>query len=162
MARFIKLFESARHNHETPRNLFNKLDAMYHFDWDLAASPDNSLCFQYYTEQDNALIQDWSGKRGFINPPFGDGRYGLHKWVRKAYEEGSKPDTLIAIIMPARTNTNYWHNFCMISDTVYFIHGKPKFGKEGEMKFGLPWPLAIVVFSPAMLTQPTKFRTFRL
>lgn len=58
------------------------------FDWDLAASHDNALCRYFFTEEDNALAQDWHKICGptywaWNNPPFGY----LAPWVAKAHLE---------------------------------------------------------------------------
>lgn len=72
-----------------------------------------------------------------MNPPFGS----QGKWVQKAYEESLNGITVVCLL-PARTNTNWWHDYCMTGE-IRFIRGRPKF--KGA-KHGLPQPLAIVIF----------------
>ncbi len=74
-----------------------------------------------------------------MNPPFGT----QGAWVRKAYSESLRKGTTVVCLLPARTNTNWWHDYVMKGE-VRFIRGRPKF-KGAE--HGLPQPLAIVVFS---------------
>lgn len=67
------LFSSNKEDWETPQAMFDQLDAKYHFGFDLAASDSNHKCDRYFTEQDDALSQDWATIKGplFLNPPYG-------------------------------------------------------------------------------------------
>ena len=47
------------------------------------------------------------------------------------------------MLIPARTNTKWWHDYCMKAKEVRFLKGRPKF--KGNIH-GLPQPLAIIVF----------------
>lgn len=138
MAKFDEIFKSHRHDYETPDVLFTPLDVEFLFTLDVCASSDNTKCDRFYTIDDNALELDWDGVC-WMNPPFGDKK----KWIEKAYQESLKGATVVCLI-PARTNTNWWHTYCM-SGEVRFIRGRPVFvGCE----HGLPQPLAIVIFGP--------------
>lgn len=64
----------------------------------------------------------------------------MKKYIKKAYDERLNATTVCLI--PARTNTKWWHEYCMQGE-VYFIQGRPKF--KGCIH-GLPQPLALVVF----------------
>lgn len=55
------LFSSASDEWETPQDLFDKLDAKYHFTLDVAASAENAKCEKYYDKSDNGLVQKWGG-----------------------------------------------------------------------------------------------------
>ena len=72
-----------------------------------------------------------------MNPPFNE----LKKWVEKAYKESLKGATVVCLI-PSRTNTNWWHEYCMKGE-IRYIKGRPKF--KGCVH-GFPQPLSIVVF----------------
>ena len=72
-----------------------------------------------------------------MNPPFRVQK----QWVIKASEESKKGATVV-MLLPTRTNTNWWHDYVMQGE-VRFLRGRPKF-KGAE--HGLPQPLAIVVF----------------
>ncbi len=73
-----------------------------------------------------------------MNPPYKD----MKKWVIKAYEESTKNGCVVVCLIPARTNTKWWHEYCMKGE-IRFIEGRPKF--EGCIH-GLPQPLALVIF----------------
>ena len=74
------------------------------------------------------------------------------KWIEKAYKESLKDSTIVVCLVPARTNTNWWHTYCMKGE-IRFICGRPKF--KGA-KHGLPQPLAIVIFGRAYKGGITK------
>lgn len=130
-------FASNKQEYETPDNLFKVLDNEFHFTLDVCADETNHKVSNFYSEKDNALIQDWKGVC-WMNPPFKD----MKKWIIKAYEESLKWDSTVVILIPARTNTLWWHNYCMKGE-IRFIKGRPKF--KGCIH-GLPQPLAIIVF----------------
>jgi len=65
------LLSTGKDDWETPQWLYDKLNEKYHFNLDVAASENNHKCANYFTEKDNALIQDWYGFGAvFCNPPY--------------------------------------------------------------------------------------------
>ena len=75
-----------------------------------------------------------------MNPPYGR---GIKEWIKKAYEESRKEDTTVVMLIPARTDTRYWHDYVMKANDLYFVKGRLKFG-NGENS--APFPSAVVVF----------------
>ena len=136
MAEFNNKFSSNRDDWETPDSLFLPLDNEFSFSLDVCATVDNTKCDDYFTLEDDGLSKDWFGVC-WMNPPFGEQR----KWVEKAYEQSLYGATIVCLL-PALTNTNWWHDYCMKGE-IRFIRGRPKF--KGA-KYGLPQPLAIVLF----------------
>lgn len=67
---------------ETPLDFFKVLDAEFHFDVDVCATPENAKCTEYYTKADDGLEKTWMGSC-WMNPPYGR---GIGKWMKKAYE----------------------------------------------------------------------------
>lgn len=141
MAQFKTKFESKRQDWETPDEIFKPLDDEFQFILDVCATEENKKCSLFFDEERDGLQQDWSIYTApcWMNPPFG--KQG--KWVKKAYEESRKGATVVCLL-PSRTNTNWWHDYCMKGE-IRFIRGRPKF--KGA-KHGLPQPLAIVIFRP--------------
>lgn len=76
------LFTSNKEDWETPHNFYDRLNAEYHFEWDLVASDDNAKCEHYFTSEDNSLDKDWGKLSGnlFLNPPYGR---GLKLWIKR-------------------------------------------------------------------------------
>lgn len=139
MADFDKnRFASKNQEYATPWDLFNKVNEEFHFTCDVCANENNYKVSNYIDEKADALKQSWTGVC-WMNPPYKD----LKKWVIKAYEESRKDGCTVVCLIPARTNTKWWHDYCMQGD-IRFIEGRPKF--EGCVH-GLPQPLALVVFN---------------
>lgn len=128
-------FESANQEWETPDDLFAALDRIFGFTRDVCASPDNAKVVDFWTEEDDCLTKTWDGIC-WMNPPYKD----MKRFISKAFDERENATTVCLI--PARTNTNWWHDWCMKGE-VWFIRGRPKF--KGNVH-GLPQPLALVVF----------------
>ena len=121
----------------TPDDFFKRYDNIYHFDLDVCATDENAKCEKYYTKETNGLEQNWQGVC-WMNPPYGR---EISKWVVKAYESSLVGATVVCLI-PARTDTKYWHDYVMKGE-IEFIRGRLKFGNA---KNCAPFPSAIVVF----------------
>lgn len=136
-------FSSDKQTWTTPIELFRKLDSVYHFVLDAAASKENALCSFFYTEEDNALLQDWKMPSGgviFVNPPYGR---VLPKFVEKAYQEYTESGVSTIMLIPARPDTKYWHQYIFGTAQVAFLKGRLKFGNS---KDSAPFPSALIGF----------------
>jgi phage N-6-adenine-methyltransferase len=120
----------------TPQWLFDELDAKYHFTVDVCATPDNAKCAKYYTEAQDGLAQEWTGNV-WCNPPYGR---QIAKWVKKASECAAD---VVVMLLPARTDTAWFHDYCLRGGRVTFLRGRLKFGNATT---GAPFPSMIVVF----------------
>ena len=140
MGGFSGKFESARQDYETPDELFSPLMEKYKFTLDVAVSSENTKCDRFFTESDNGLKQPWHGVC-WLNPPYGR---PIRPWLEKAVSEMQRGVTTVTLI-PARTNTNWFHDLCLKHGSVTFVRGRPRFS---GLKHGLPQPLVIVAFIP--------------
>lgn len=136
-------FSSDKMDWETPKEFFDNLNKEYHFTLDPAASSDNAKCKKYYTESDDGLSKDWQGERVFVNPPYGR---QIPKWVEKAYFESMKPDTLVVMLLPARTDTRWFHKYIYHKAHIEFLKGRLHFENHGIPGQAAPFPSMIVVF----------------
>lgn len=134
------MFSSEKNDWSTPQDFYDELDREFHFDIDLCANETNHKHKNYFSEEDNALEQDWEGYTGFCNPPYGK---EIKDWVRKAYYEGNKPNTTIVMLIPARTDTIYFHKYIYHKAEIRFIKGRLKFG---DSKNAAPFPSMVVIF----------------
>ena len=50
------LFSSKEEKWATPQDFFDKLNDEFHFTLDVAASPDNAKCANYFTEEQDGLV----------------------------------------------------------------------------------------------------------
>ena len=135
-------YSSDRMDWETPQDLFKELDSRYHFTLDAAASDANTKCDRYYTSADDGLAQDWAGETVFLNPPYGR---ELPRWVAKAASEALKPDTLVVLLVPARTDTRWFHRYLYRRAQITFIKGRLHFETAGEAGQSAPFPSMIAV-----------------
>ena len=53
------LYSSKEEKWATPQDFFDKLNDEFHFTLDAAASPDNAKCANYFTEEQDGLVQSW-------------------------------------------------------------------------------------------------------
>ena len=134
------MFSSNDQTWETPQEFFNKLDKEFNFTLDPCCTEETAKCKKYYTPRENGLIQDWTNETVFMNPPYGR---EISDWLKKAYEESLK-GTLVVCLIPSRTDTKYWHDYCMKASEIRFIKGRLKFGNSNN---SAPFPSAIVVFN---------------
>jgi len=122
----------------TPRELYEQLDAEFHFTLDAASTDENALCERHYTIDDDGLKQEWAGSV-WLNPPYGR---EIGAWMQKAAQ--SNRGGVTVCLVPARTDTRWWHEWIVGHATeVRFIRGRLKFGNSGS---GAPFPSAIVIY----------------
>ena len=136
------LFSSKSDEYSTPYDTFNALDYEFHFTLDACATESNRKCKKYYSVDTDGLKADWGGERVFCNPPYSK----IKDWVKKCYEESLKPGTLVAMLIPARTDTKWFHDYILHRSEVRFIKGRLKFGSS---KNSAPFPSMIVIFRAA-------------
>lgn len=136
------LFSSKTDQWETPADLFKKLNDEFHFTLDPCADESNHKCEKYFTKEQNGLIQDWSQDVVFCNPPYGR---NIGEWVKKAFESVSSHTHTHTVVMllPALTDTKWFHNYIYHKAEIRFIRGRLKFGGS---KNSAPFPSMVVVF----------------
>jgi len=125
VARLAPLFSSASVHWSTPHDLYAALDAEFHFTLDpcpLAGDEDG-------------LMRSWVGQRVYCNPPYGR---GVGDWLAKAREAD-----LAVFLLPARTDTKWWHDYAMRADEIRFLRGRLKFG---DAKAGAPFPSVVLIY----------------
>ena len=122
---------------ETPQHIFDQYNAVYHFSTDVCATKENAKCGHFFTKEQDGVKQEWRGSC-WMNPPYGR---EIKKWMEKAYNSALAGATVVCLV-PARTDTNWWHDYAMQGD-VSFIRGRLKFGGH---KNSAPFPSAIVIF----------------
>jgi phage N-6-adenine-methyltransferase len=122
---------------ETPQWLFDKYNAIYNFGTDVCALPSNAKCSYFYTEEQDGLKQEWQGVC-WMNPPYGR---KIGAWVKKAFESAQQGATVVCLL-PARTDTKWFHNYCTQGD-IEFIKGRVTFGDAIN---SAPFPSMVVVF----------------
>lgn len=124
-------FTSASQDWRTPRKVYDGLHAEFKFQFD--PCPSHALI--------DGLTSEW-GSPAFVNPPFKE----IDKWVRKSFAEWIDGKTVVMLI-PARTDTRWWHDCVMKATEIRFLRGRLKY--EGA-KFNAPFPSCVVIFNGDM------------
>lgn len=139
------LMSSNSNEWATPQYLFDELDNEFHFTLDPCSTEKNHKCSKYYTKEDNGLIQDWNNETVFVNPPYGK---DIKHWVKKCYEEHKKHNITIVMLIPARTDTTYFHEYIYKKcNEIRFLKGRVKFIDEnGNVQSSAPFPSMVVVY----------------
>ena len=142
-------FSSETNEWATPVDFFNRLHEEFNFTLDPCASRENHKCDRYFTEADDGLSKQWSPHTVFMNPPYGR---AIKDWVKKAYDESKLGATVVCLI-PSRTDTQYWHKYCMKANEIRFIKGRLHFGNSNN---SAPFPSAVVIFKPTRTSLRVK------
>lgn len=133
-------FSSATDDWPTSEEYFARLSKLFNFTLDPCASADNAKCEVFFDIAKDGLSQSWQTDGAvFMNPPYGR---NIARWVKKAYEESLK-GTPVVCLLPARTDTAWWQDYCT-KGIVRFVRGRLRFG---EAKNSAPFPSAIVIFA---------------
>ena len=134
------LFSSNTNEWATPVKFFEELNKEFNFTLDPCATDENAKCRKYFTIKENGLMQDWGGEVVFCNPPYGR---ELPLWVKKCYEEHNKHGITVVMLIPARTDTSYFHDYIYGKSEIRFIRGRLKFN---DCKQSAPFPSMVVVY----------------
>lgn len=134
------LFSSNTNEWATPKLFYEELNKEFNFTLDPCATADNHKCSKYYTIKENGLVQDWNNEVVFCNPPYGR---ELPHWVKKCYEEHTKHGITVVMLIPARTDTSYFHDYIYNKSEIRFIRGRLKFN---DGKQGAPFPSMLVIY----------------
>lgn len=140
MANIAACMSSKTDNWATPQDFFDKLNEEFNFTLDPCADSENHKCDLFFTREQNGLNQDWGGHTVFCNPPYGR---EIADWVKYAYEQSQKPDTTVVMLIPARTDTRYFHEYIYNKAEIRFIRGRLKFG---DATSAAPFPSMVVVY----------------
>ncbi len=114
---------------ETPQDFFDNINTEFGFELDVCATGETAKVFKYFDKEDDGLNQEWYGTC-WMNPPYDR---NIYKWVHKAYHE-SRLGITVVCLLPAKTDTKWWHEFVMVSNEIRFVADRIHFGLDGEFK----------------------------
>lgn len=129
-------FLSSEYEHwGTPKDLYNKLDEVFGFNFDPCP----------FNPESNGLQSEW-GTKTFINPPYSR---QLGKWIDKAHTESQK-GKIVVMLIPSRTDTRWFHKYYN-KINILLIKGRLKFEKKGSNVEKKKWtsaffPSALMIF----------------
>jgi site-specific DNA-methyltransferase (adenine-specific) len=112
---------------ETPDELFQELDRVYHFTLDACARHENAKCQKFFTKKEDGLAQDWRGNVVYCCPP--SGTRNLRLWVAKGAAEGKKKNTTVVMLLPVSTDAAWFqeHIYLQPGVRVHFLPERVKF-----------------------------------
>jgi site-specific DNA-methyltransferase (adenine-specific) len=139
------MFSSNSNEWGTPQELFDELNKEFNFTLDPCSTKENHKCEKFYTQKDNGLSKSWESETVFVNPPYGR---EIGSWVQKCYEESANGGAVCVMLIPARTDTKYFHKYIYHKAEIRFIEGRVKFVNldSGAKSQSAPFPSMIVVF----------------
>lgn len=142
MAISSALYSSASVEWSTPADFFSALDDEFGFTLDPCATPHNAKCRIFYTKADNGLVQHWGQHTVFCNPPYGR---DIGDWVKKCYL-AAKAGATVVLLIHARTDTRYFHDWIYGKAELRFVRGRLKFGDGTQ---SAPFPSLVAIYRPA-------------
>ena len=140
------IFSSKTDLWETPQEFFDELDTEFHFSLDACALPENAKCARYYTPEQDGLSQPWTGVV-WCNPPYGR---KVVTWKKNAAQSAAAGATVV-MLLHARTDTRWFHDYILGKAEIRFVRGRLKFGGA---KNSAPFPSMVVVFRPSKEANP--------
>ena len=132
------LFSSKSGVWETPQDFFDRLDEEFHFETDVCAIPENAKCEHYFSPEQDGLAQEWTGVC-WCNPPYGR---DVIKWVKKAAESNATT----VMLLHARTDTKWFHEYVLPNAEIRFVRGRLKFDDGNGIKNSAPFPSVVCIF----------------
>lgn len=166
------LFSHKTDEWETPLDIYQDLDQIFHFTLDPCCTKENQKCMNglgldkggeirengFIHIQFDGLDADWSRERCFVNPPHST----IDRWMQKCYEESQKEQTTVVMLVPRRSDRTCWHNYAMKAEEIWDVDKRVSFrgwirtpgqkgipDEEADYTFGYApstFPSAIVVF----------------
>lgn len=141
----------------TPSEFLAKIEAIFgqiELDpaWHLASSVKATRTYSLAAGCDG-MAEHWSADFVWLNPPFSS----LLQWLRKADKEwaAGRAKTIVALV-PARTDSSYFHDRLISIADVYLVRGRLRFTQlDGRSGNQAPFPLMLVLFG-ATPTQRTE------
>ena len=148
------MFSKASDEWSTPQDTFDALDAEFRFVIDCAATAENTKCARWLGPggvSPDALTVNWgeAGSVCWLNPPYSR----VRAFVRKAAAEAAWHGCTVVLLLPARTDTRWFHDYVWDQTRhaaqpgveLRFLRGRLKFGGATS---GAPFPSLVVIFHP--------------
>lgn len=114
------MMSSIRQDWKTPKKFYEELNKEFGFDFDPCPVSNGGL------HKYDMLGSSW-GECNFVNPPYNN----IGKWLEQGFKEWKKGKTCVFLI-PSRTDTKWWHDYCMNATEIRFIKGRLCFDDSGN------------------------------
>lgn len=141
------MFSSKTDQWATPQWFFDELNKEFRFTLDPCADEFNHKCDKYFTKEQDGLSKSWGNEVVFCNPPYGR---EIPQWVKKCFDEVHSGGCPCAVMLiPARTDTRWFHQYIYKQAEIRFVKGRLKFGDSNN---SAPFPSMVVVFRKFRIT----------
>lgn len=92
-------------------------------------------------EGGDGLVDEWAGKLAFVNPPFS----AQLLWLRRAYSQWLVGNVkTIVCLVPARTDSAWFHETLAVDADIYLLQGRLKFLSTAGKAQPTPFSLMLV------------------
>ena len=129
---------------QVPWWFYHKYDLKHHFKYDMAATAQNTMCENYFTEEDDSLSIDWPGDTSiWCNPPYNSRT--LSKWFERGWD-AAKRNSVVVFLVHARTDTKWFHEWG-VRGIPNFVKGRLHFLYDGlYTKYPAPFPSLVITY----------------
>ncbi len=110
---------NSKQDYETPQDFMEAVYLKFGKPvFDLAASPHNKKCDNYFSITDNSLIQNWHKINGllWLNPEYDN----IKAWAKKCHEE-SLLGAEILFLVPSSVGSNWYADYVFEKSMTYFL-----------------------------------------
>jgi phage N-6-adenine-methyltransferase len=143
-SKFRVLFSAVDNTHTTPPAVVKAMHNEFKLELDVCATKQTAVCKHFFSPEVDGLAQEWTGVC-WMNPPYGK---ELPRWMEKAYLSAQHNGATVICLVPARTDTKWWHDYALKADEIRFIKGRLTFGHPHSKGHPAPFPSALVIFRP--------------
>ena len=132
----------------TPQGLFDPLQEKWGFTLDVCAQSWSAKCPEYFTEDEDGLLQSWAGEKCWCNPPYANPLV----WLERGWLYALETNAEVTYLLPNATDSQWFQDYCFRGD-LYFIRGRLKFEAppdyDGKVH-AAPFGCVVVRFTPEL------------
>lgn len=142
-----KYSASGKTDYETPQALFDEWNKIFGFNLDACATIENRKKSMFISPERDAFLVDWNfprlsvcngrvvSGRVWCNPPYGK---NIKLWIARAIQQVNEGSAeFVVMLLPANTDTRWFHNLCKKHGKIKFLPGRITFvGENGGNKNG--------------------------
>ncbi len=126
----------------TPQSLYDALDAEFHFTLDVCATAENAKVERFFTLDDDALTEAWTGAC-WMNPPYSRMTEFMDKAARSA-----RDGAIVCCLVPSRTDVDWWWQYARQGE-IRLLRGRLSFVDNEGNTGPAPFPSAVIILGLA-------------
>jgi phage N-6-adenine-methyltransferase len=173
------MFSSEETRYGTPKDFFKNIDDIFQFDLDVCAEYWNAKVDNFITPEMDGFVTPWTVSggpaRAWMNPPYGKTEKacpvpntkckkkkcrtrgyhidkdlpGIGDWVHRAAHQSMENGSLVVMLVPARTDTDWFQTIFYRAKLICFVRNRLKFDPPPgvDRKDTAAFPSVVAVFS---------------